>query len=58
MLERLSDNGCFGGVHRRYRHHSRALDCAVELAVFPPPAALAGERAPAHLDHHARALLS
>ena len=58
MIERLSDNRCFDGVHRRYRHHSRALDCAVEFTVFLPPAALAGERVPAHLNHHARALLS
>lgn len=47
MLELLSENRCFGGVHRRYRHDSVALDCAMEFAVYLPPAALAGERVPA-----------
>ncbi len=47
MLELLSDNRCFGGVHRRYRHRSRELDCSMEFAVFLPPAALAGSRVPA-----------
>jgi S-formylglutathione hydrolase len=39
-LELLSENRCFGGVHRRYRHHSRELACPMVFAVFLPPAAL------------------
>jgi len=47
VLELLSENRCFAGMHRRYRHHSRELDCAMVFAVFLPPAALAGARVPA-----------
>ncbi|MCL7942541.1 S-formylglutathione hydrolase [Marinobacter sp. ATCH36] len=39
-MELLSTNVCFDGEHRRYRHHSAALDCDMEFAVFLPPAAL------------------
>jgi len=39
-LELLSENRCFGGMHRRYRHHSRELGCPMVFAVFLPPAAL------------------
>ncbi len=37
MLHLLSENRCFGGVHRRYGHQSKQLDCPMELAVFLPP---------------------
>jgi len=47
MLELLSENRCFGGVHRRYRHTSAALGCPMVFAVFLPPQALAGEAVPA-----------
>jgi S-formylglutathione hydrolase len=47
VLELLSENRCFGGLHRRYRHHSKALNSAMVLAVFLPPQALAGEPVPA-----------
>lgn len=47
MLELLSENRCFGGIHRRYRHHSHTLKGAMVFAVFLPPAALAGARVPA-----------
>jgi S-formylglutathione hydrolase len=40
VLELLSENRCFGGVHRRYRHQSRELCCPMVFAVFLPPAAL------------------
>ena len=39
-MELLSTNVCFDGEHRRYRHHSAALDCDMEFAVYLPPAAL------------------
>jgi S-formylglutathione hydrolase len=47
VLELLSENRCFGGLHRRYRHHSSQLNAAMVFAVFLPPQALAGERVPA-----------
>ena len=42
-MELLSTNVCFGGEHRRYRHHSAALDCEMEFAVFLPPSAIGSE---------------
>lgn len=36
-MELLSTNVCFDGEHRRYRHHSAALDCDMEFAVYLPP---------------------
>jgi len=39
-MELLSTNVCFDGEHRRYRHTSATLQCAMEFAVFLPPAAL------------------
>lgn len=39
-MELLSTNVCFDGEHRRYRHHSAALDCDMEFAVYLPPAAV------------------
>ncbi|MDK8462242.1 S-formylglutathione hydrolase [Marinobacter sp. SS13-12] len=39
-MELLSTNVCFDGEHRRYRHHSAALDCNMEFAVYLPPTAL------------------
>jgi S-formylglutathione hydrolase len=47
MLELLSENRSFGGVHRRYRHPSSELNSPATLAVFLPPQALAGDRVPA-----------
>ena len=47
MLELLSENCSFGGLHRRYRHPSTQLNAAATLAVFLPPQALAGARVPA-----------
>ncbi|MEP1215498.1 MAG: S-formylglutathione hydrolase [Marinobacter sp.] len=42
-MELLSTNVCFDGEHRRYRHHSAALDCDMEFAVYLPPAALGSD---------------
>ncbi len=39
-MELLSTNVCFDGEHRRYRHHSAALDSNMEFAVYLPPTAL------------------
>ncbi|CAK6698763.1 S-formylglutathione hydrolase [Synechococcus sp. BA-124 BA4] len=47
MLTLLSENRSFAGAHRRYRHHSALLDCAMTLAVYLPPQALAGASVPA-----------
>ncbi len=47
MLELLSENRSFGGLHRRYRHPSSELNGTATLAVYLPPQALAGERVPA-----------
>jgi S-formylglutathione hydrolase len=47
MLTLLSENRSFGGVHRRYRHHSAALNCEMTFAVYLPPQALSGARVPA-----------
>jgi S-formylglutathione hydrolase len=47
MLTLLSENRCFGGAHRRYRHRSVALQVDMVLAVFLPPQALRGEEVPA-----------
>jgi S-formylglutathione hydrolase len=46
MLSLLSENRTFGGVHRRYRHHSAVLACDMVFAVFLPPQALAGAKVP------------
>ncbi|HEX5126056.1 MAG TPA: S-formylglutathione hydrolase [Rhodocyclaceae bacterium] len=42
----IAENRSFGGVHRRYRHRSQALDCDMIFAVYLPPQALAGQRVP------------
>ena len=38
-LELVSANRSFGGWHKRYRHHSRALDCEMTFAIYLPPQA-------------------
>jgi S-formylglutathione hydrolase len=47
VLTLLSENRSFAGAHRRYRHRSALLDCAMTLAVYLPPQALAGASVPA-----------
>lgn len=42
----LSENKCFGGWHRRYRHRSTEVDCPMTFAVFLPPQADGGGRVP------------
>jgi S-formylglutathione hydrolase len=40
-LETLSEARCFGGTQGVYRHHSTALACDMEFAVYLPPQAAA-----------------
>ncbi|MCP9839499.1 S-formylglutathione hydrolase [Synechococcus sp. J7-Johnson] len=47
VLTLLSENRSFAGSHRRYRHQSGVLDCAMTLAVYLPPQALSGATVPA-----------
>ena len=39
LLEELAANRCWGGWHRRYRHHSSTLGCTMVFAVYLPPQA-------------------
>ncbi len=45
-LEMLSDNKSFGGWTRRYTHHSSTLNCDMRFAIYLPPQAADGRRAP------------
>ena len=38
-LERIEHRACFGGWQDVYRHHSDALECAMQAAVYLPPQA-------------------
>lgn len=38
-LERIEHRACFGGWQDVYRHHSDALDCTMQFAVYLPPQA-------------------
>lgn len=42
----LSENKCFGGWHKRYRHRSTELNCTMTFAVFLPPQAGTGVKVP------------
>ncbi|WP_315858722.1 S-formylglutathione hydrolase [Cyanobium sp. CH-040] len=46
-LEPFEEHRCFGGLQRRYRVRSEALDGDTVFAVFLPPRALEGQRVPA-----------
>lgn len=45
-LQLLSSVQCFGGQQNQYAHASRTLNCNMQLSVYLPPAALAGQRVP------------
>ncbi|MDH2926016.1 S-formylglutathione hydrolase [Lonepinella koalarum] len=45
-MELISENRCFGGSHRRYRHFSKANQCEMVFAIYLPPQALVGEKVP------------
>lgn len=38
-LTLISENTCFGGVHRRYKHYSQSTQCYMVFAVYLPPQA-------------------
>ncbi|MFD2190816.1 S-formylglutathione hydrolase [Pistricoccus aurantiacus] len=44
-LELVSETKCFDGWLKRYKHHSRALDCEMIFAIYLPPQA-ESERVP------------
>ncbi|QOL24987.1 S-formylglutathione hydrolase [Thalassotalea sp. LPB0316] len=46
MLEKLSENKAFGGIHQQYRHQSASNKCQMRFAIYLPPKALAGEKVP------------
>ncbi len=37
--ELISESRCFEGSQRTYKHRSEACDCAMQFAVYLPPAA-------------------
>lgn len=39
QIELVSEQRCFGGWQRRYRHQSQVLDCEMIFAIFLPPQA-------------------
>ncbi len=43
--ELIASNRCFGGEQRRYRHHSKVLNCDMVFSVFLPPMSK-GEQVP------------
>jgi S-formylglutathione hydrolase len=45
-LESIASQKSFGGWHKRYRHHSAVLDCAMNFAVYLPPQAEQGQALP------------
>lgn len=42
QIETLGANKCFGGWHKRVRHHSATLGCDMVFAIYLPPQAEAG----------------
>jgi len=45
-LDNISCQKSFGGWHKRYRHHSSVLGCAMVFAVYLPPQAEQGAKLP------------
>lgn len=45
-LENLSCQKLFGGWHKRYRHHSSTLNCAMTFSIYLPPQVEQGEKLP------------
>jgi S-formylglutathione hydrolase len=45
-LESIASQKSFGGWHKRYRHHSAVLDCAMNFAVYLPPQVEQGQALP------------
>lgn len=45
-LENLSCQKLFGGWHKRYRHHSSTLNCAMAFSIYLPPQVEQGDKLP------------
>jgi len=45
-LENLSSNRSFGGWHKRYKHRSERLGCAMRFAIYLPPQVADGHQVP------------
>ena len=45
-MERIEQHASFGGSQQVWKHHSEVLDCDMNVGVYLPPAALAGEKCP------------
>lgn len=45
-MKKIEEHACFGGRQEVWQHDSRCTGTAMKLAVYLPPAALAGERCP------------
>ena len=45
-MERIEQHAGFGGSQQVWKHRSEVLDCDMNVGVYLPPAALAGEKCP------------
>ena len=45
-MERIEQHASFGGSQQVWKHRSGVLDCDMNVGVYLPPAALAGEKCP------------
>ncbi len=45
-MQRLKNWACFGGQQQVWQHHAATLDCSMEVAVYLPPQAAAGDALP------------
>ena len=45
-MERIEQHASFGGSQQVWKHRSEVLDCDMNVGVYLPPAALAGEKCP------------
>lgn len=45
-IENISSNKSFDGWHKQYSHHSDSLNCSMRFAIYLPPQASVGQKAP------------
>ena len=45
-MERIEQHASFGGSQQVWKHRSEVLNCDMNVGVYLPPAALAGEKCP------------
>jgi S-formylglutathione hydrolase len=45
-IENISVNKSFGGWHKQYSHHSSALNCKMQFAIYLPPQVSSGNKVP------------